>query len=122
MAFLEGALLLEGCYKQNFKLNNILTFRKTLTILCLLRLNTIHRLHQLFNKTKISCDIIISYTVVSLTSFSIYICMYYENEIAKCVLLMVILRLITINYSHRALIINFSLHFFFDGELLGGGG
>ena len=27
-------------------------------------------------------------------------------------ILMVILRLITINYSHRALIINFSLHFF----------
>ena len=38
-------------------------------------------------------------------------------------LLMVILRVITINYSHRTLIINFSLHFFnfVYGELLGGG-
>ena len=26
------------------------------------------------------------------------------------------------NNSHRALMINFSLDFFFDGELLGGGG
>ena len=35
---------------------------------------------------------------------------------------MVILRVITINYSYRALIINFSLQFCcFDGELLGGG-
>ena len=37
-------------------------------------------------------------------------------------ILMVILRVITVDYSHRALIINFSLFFFFfDGELLGGG-
>ena len=36
-------------------------------------------------------------------------------------ILTVILRVITINYSHRALIINFSLFFcFFEGELLGG--
>ena len=35
-------------------------------------------------------------------------------------ILMVILRVITINYSHRALVINFSLGFFFYGELLGG--
>ena len=35
-------------------------------------------------------------------------------------ILMVILRVITINYSHWALIINVSLHFFY-GELLGGG-
>ena len=35
-------------------------------------------------------------------------------------ILMVILRVITINYSHRALIVNFSL-FFLDDELLGGG-
>ena len=34
---------------------------------------------------------------------------------------MVILRVITINYSHRALIINLSLDFFVDGELLGRG-
>ena len=45
-------------------------------------------------------------------------------------ILMVVLRVITINYSHRALIINFSLHFFCDGDFffffffffLGGGG
>ena len=36
-------------------------------------------------------------------------------------ILMVILQVITINYSHRALIINVSLPFFFYGELLGGG-
>ena len=29
-------------------------------------------------------------------------------------------KLLYCNYSHRALIINFSLNFFFDGELLGG--
>ena len=52
----------------------------------------------------------------------IYIYVLWKWDSKMCIL-MVILRVITINYSHRALI-NCSLHFFKNcyGELLGGGG
>ena len=83
----------------------------------------LNKLNKFINSwwSRMSENSIYSCLIYGCLIYFVYMYVLWKWDSKMCIL-MVILRVITINYSHRTLIINFSLHFFFFfyGELLGG--
>ena len=82
----------------------------------------LNKLNKFINSwwSRMSENSIYSCLIFGCLIYFVYMYVLWKWDSKMC-LLMVILRVITINYSHRTLIINFSLHFFnfVYGELLG---
>ena len=83
----------------------------------------LNKLNKFINSwwSRMSENSIYSCLIYGCLIYFVYMYVLWKWDSKMCIL-MVILRVITINYSHRTLIINVSLHFliFFYGELLGG--